>query len=49
MITAQRVVADDIDLNESHVVRDHFPGEGESKSQVNLLIPEFKPFDGVER
>ena len=48
MITAQRVVADDIDLNEGHVVRDHFPGEGE-QSQVNLLIPEFKPFDGVER
>ena len=28
MITSQRVVADDIELYDSRVVRDHFPGEG---------------------
>jgi len=38
MITARRVVADDINFVKSHVVRDHFPGEGEraKSSEVKL-------------
>jgi hypothetical protein len=32
MITSQKVVADDIELSEAVVVRDHFPGEGAKQS-----------------